>query len=70
MFRKAELPGYLYILRKRIAYIVAGICERVNCKLFNSDVLVYPDGKFFSICRKAHLFHKEKLWFTPGDTPF
>jgi len=49
--------------------IVAGILERSGKKLFNSSVLVSPDG-FVALYRKAHLFWREKNIFTPGDTPF
>ncbi len=50
-------------------YIVAGICERRDDKFFNSAVLISPNGNI-EIYRKAHLFYEEKMWFSPGDTPF
>jgi len=50
-------------------YIVAGLPERDGDRLFNSAVLVGPDG-FLSCYRKAHLFYEEKLYFHPGDRPF
>jgi len=49
--------------------IVAGLLEKSGKKLFNSSVLVSPDG-FVGLYRKAHLFWHEKNIFTPGDTPF
>jgi len=49
--------------------IVAGLLEKSGKKLFNSSVLVSPDG-FVALYRKAHLFWREKNIFTPGDTPF
>jgi len=49
--------------------IVAGICERNRDKFYNSAVLIQQDGKI-SVYRKAHLFYKEKIWFSPGDTQF
>ncbi len=49
--------------------IVAGILERAGKRLFNSSVLVSPDG-FVALYRKAHLFWREKNIFTRGDTPF
>lgn len=48
-------------------FIVSGICEKYNNKLYNSAVLTCPDGNFF-LYRKTHLFMEEKLWFTPGNT--
>jgi predicted amidohydrolase len=50
-------------------YIVAGISEREGEKCYNSSVLVGPEG-FIARYRKAHLFNKEKLWFSPGRTQF
>ena len=49
--------------------IVAGIAEKAGDKVYNSAALLKPDGDV-NIYRKAHLFHKEKLWFAPGDTAF
>ncbi|PWD99307.1 5-formyltetrahydrofolate cyclo-ligase [Marinilabilia rubra] len=57
-------------------WIVSGINERDGDKLYNSAVLISPDG-LEGIYRKLHLFNREKLFFTPGnmgiplfDTPF
>jgi len=55
------------ISKEKDAFIVAGICERAGEELFNSAVLVSPDGEF-KIYRKTHLFYEEKLWFSPGNT--
>jgi len=49
--------------------IVAGLCEKEDGRYFNSAVLVGPKG-FIATYRKAHLFHREKLWFSRGDTSF
>ncbi|HKK69497.1 MAG TPA: nitrilase-related carbon-nitrogen hydrolase, partial [Bacteroidales bacterium] len=48
-------------------WIVSGINERDGEKLYNSAGLVGPDG-MAGIYRKLHLFNREKLFFTPGDT--
>lgn len=48
------------------AIICAGLPERDGNKLFNSAVLVGPEG-FIAVYRKIHLFFEESLWFTPGD---
>ncbi|HMS32845.1 MAG TPA: nitrilase-related carbon-nitrogen hydrolase [Ignavibacteria bacterium] len=56
------------ICKEKNAYIVSGISERYKDKFYNSSVLVSPDGKIITY-RKIHLFDREKLWFTPGDTP-
>jgi predicted amidohydrolase len=54
---------------QRSVYIVAGIAERSGDFFFNSAVLTGPDG-FLGVYRKIHLFHEEKVWFSPGDTGF
>ena len=50
-------------------YIVAGLAEKANGRLFNSAVLIDPEGRV-EVYRKAHLFYQEKRWFEPGDTGF
>lgn len=49
--------------------VVAGFCERLtDGKVANSAALIEPDGPM-TVYRKAHLWDREKLIFTPGDAP-
>src|SRR5580658_2205996 len=49
--------------------IVGGFCERgADGRLYNSAALVDASGTR-AVYRKAHLWDKEKLVFTPGDAP-
>jgi predicted amidohydrolase len=49
--------------------IVGGFCERgADGRLYNSAALVDASGTL-AVYRKAHLWDKEKLVFTPGDAP-
>lgn len=48
------------------ATLVAGLAERDGERLFNSAVLVRPDG-MLDRYRKVHLFWDEKLVFDAGD---
>jgi predicted amidohydrolase/dienelactone hydrolase len=49
--------------------IVGGFCERgADGRLFNSAAVVDESGTR-ALYRKAHLWDKEKLVFTPGDAP-
>jgi predicted amidohydrolase len=49
--------------------VVGGFCETAGGELFNSAVLVDPDGPR-AVYRKAHLWDRERLWFIPGgDAP-
>lgn len=47
--------------------IVYGFAERSGDRFYNSAALINPDGSFH-VYRKTHLFNREKLFFTPGDT--
>ncbi len=47
--------------------IVYGFAERSGDKFYNSALLINPDGSHH-LYRKTHLFNREKLFFTPGDT--
>lgn len=59
----------LIALAKKInSVIVAGIAEREKDAVYNSAVIVGPDG-FTGRYRKAHLFDTEKQIFQPGNTP-
>ena len=47
-------------------YIVTGLCEKEHDKLYNSSVLIGPQG-VEGIYRKLHLFMDEKGIFEPGN---
>lgn len=49
--------------------VVAGLAERAGDRLYNSSVLVRPDGST-GLYRKVHLFWDEKDIFEPGDLGF
>ncbi len=51
------------------ATLVAGLAEREGEDVFNSAVLVRPDGSVETY-RKVHLFYEETTLFTPGDLGF
>lgn len=57
------------VARAHGVILVAGIAERVGRHLYNSAVLVRPDGQV-STYRKMHLWHREKLVFEPGNLGF
>ena len=48
--------------------IVAGIAERDGEKIYNSAVIIGPNG-YLGKYRKTHLFDTEKNCFDPGDLP-
>lgn len=50
-------------------YIVGCVVEQAGEKLFDTAILVGPDG-YIGRYRKTHLWNTEKLWFTPGDEGF
>jgi predicted amidohydrolase len=49
--------------------MVAGLAERKGRSLYNSAVVVGPNG-LIGLYRKSHLFYEETLWFAPGNTGF
>lgn len=49
--------------------IVYGYPELDGNNLYNSSMLIMPNGRFYNY-RKTHLFNREKLFFSPGDTGF
>jgi len=49
--------------------IVYGYPEFANGRLYNSCMLINPDGSFYNY-RKVHLFDRENLLFSPGNEPF
>ncbi|HYE83051.1 MAG TPA: nitrilase family protein [Clostridia bacterium] len=50
-------------------YIVAGIAEKEGSRIYNSAVLLGPEG-FLGTYRKNHLWYNEKLLFEPGNLGF
>ena len=50
-------------------YIVAGLAEKSDGRVYNSSLLTGPQG-FITTYRKIHLFSEEKVWFDLGNEPF
>lgn len=61
--------GLTDFARDRHLTLVAGLAERDGDRLYNSAVLIRPDGTRGRY-RKVHLFADEKRIFTPGDLGF
>ena len=53
----------------RDLHVVVGLAERDHALVYNSAVLIGPNG-YIGTYRKTHLFFEETLWFAPGDTGF
>ncbi len=49
--------------------VIFGFPEKDGDKLYNSSILLNPDGSSF-LYRKIHLFNREKLFFDPGNLGF
>lgn len=58
-----------HVAAKRDVYVVAGVSERRDQALFNSAVLVGPEG-YIGSYRKVHLWNEENLFYEPGDLGF
>jgi predicted amidohydrolase len=63
-----QFDGLARLARAKEAAIVLGFAERAGSLVFNSSVLIAPDGSR-SVYRKIHLFDREKLFFAPGNRP-
>lgn len=56
------------IAKKYKMYVVFGMPEKFNDKIFNSAAIIYPDGKT-DVYRKIHLPFDEKEWADNSDEP-
>lgn len=63
--------AWIKAAKERNVYIVGGLGEKSQdgTKLYNSAVLVGPDG-YIGTHRKLHLWNEDKLYFEPGDLGF
>lgn len=57
------------VAKEKGIIIIGGLVEKSGDRIFNSSVLVSPDG-YIGRYRKVHLFFEETLWFDPGDEGF
>lgn len=69
-FEKSDTTEIFTDLAKKnnTSYVI-GFPEISNGRLFNSSMLINPDGSKF-LYRKIHLFNEEKLWFEKGNLGF
>lgn len=58
--------AWIEAARRNQIYIVAGIAEREGERLYNSAVVIGPDG-WLGVYRKLHLWGDEHLFFEAGD---
>ena len=65
----ASVQAWMTFAATHQVYLVAGLNEIDGRQLFNTAVLLGPDG-LIGKYRKAHLWNREKLWFTPGNLGF
>lgn len=56
------------LCREKDFHIVTGFTEKAGDKLYNSALLISPEGLIHTY-RKLHLFNTETEYFNPGDTP-
>ncbi|MEK7281960.1 MAG: carbon-nitrogen hydrolase family protein, partial [Chloroflexota bacterium] len=65
----AYTAGLGEVARKHGVYLVAGMLEAhplVAGTLYNSAVLIAPDGKLVGVYRKCHIPSEEKHYFYAG----
>src|SRR2546427_8199662 len=65
------VPGLQEIARDLSIAIVSGVSERDGSSIYNSQVLIDPEGKVAAKYRKTHLYAvapvEEQTCFVPGD---
>ena len=61
--------AWVGIAARRNLHIVAGITEREGTALYNSAVVIGPQG-YIGTYRKMHLWGAENLFFEPGNNGF
>lgn len=61
--------AWIDFCRERGVYLVAGIAEQAGERLFNSSIVIGPEG-YIGTFRKVHLWNRENLFFEPGDLGF
>jgi len=52
---------------ERRIHLAFGFLEAKEGKLYNSIVLISPEGRIEGVYRKTHLTGEERLWATPGS---
>lgn len=57
------------VAAERGIWVVAGISERDGDAIYNSAVLIGPEG-YIGTFRKIHLWNEENLFFEPGNLGF
>ncbi|RMG64082.1 MAG: acyltransferase [Calditrichaeota bacterium] len=66
--RSPIVEALIQLCRQRDFYLVTGFAEKAGERVFNSALLLGPEG-WMHTYRKIHLFNEEKEWFDPGDRP-
>jgi N-carbamoylputrescine amidase len=61
--------GWVAFAKERQVYIVGCLPEVEGQQLFDTAILVGPEG-YIGKYRKTHLWNEEKLFFTPGNLGF
>jgi predicted amidohydrolase len=62
----SEFDGIAALAEEKRATVVVGFAERAGDGLFNSSVMLTPEGRRH-VYRKVQLFNEEKRIFDPGD---
>jgi len=64
---QSRFVDFLYARSREMnSYIVSGINEREDSKIYSSSILIGPEG-VVGTYRKIHLFWNEKDWFSKGN---
>lgn len=58
------------VARALKTWVVCGFVERDQDRLFNSALVIRPDGSLAFVYRKTLLFEADEVWASPGDSGY
>lgn len=58
------------VSRARGTWLVSGFAERGGEQLYNSAMVINPDGELVFVYRKTMLYDADLIWATPGDSGY
>ena len=66
--KSSTVEALIELCQQKNIYLVTGFAEKNKNKIFNSALLIGPEGVEHTY-RKLHLFNEEKKYFDEGDIP-
>lgn len=68
--RGPTFKAFAPLAKAHKAHVVVGFVEDFEGRLFNSALVIGPDGKIEALYRKRLLYIDDHTWASPGDLPY